>query len=50
MAKKTVADFRTETGKDYIKVITMKKGEKGAYKFIEKIVKREDVDKHLKNG
>jgi len=47
MAKKTVASLQTDSGKDYVKVIKMGKSEKGAYKFIEKIVKRKDVDKYL---
>lgn len=46
MAKKTVASLQTETNK-YSKVIKMTKNKKGNYSFIEKIVKKEDVEKHL---
>lgn len=49
MAKKVVADFKKDTEKDYVKLVKMIKGKKGAYQFIEKMVKKEDVDKYL-NG
>jgi len=46
MAKKTVASLQT-LGKDYVKIIKTVKNEKGNYKFVEKIVKKEDVEKEL---
>ena len=47
MAKKTIASLQTESNKDYIKVIKMRKNENGNYKFVEKIVKRKNVDEYL---
>ena len=47
MAKKTVASLQT-SAKDYVKVIKTVKNEKGNYQFIEKIIKKTDVEKYLK--
>jgi len=47
MAKKTVASLQSESAKDYVKVIKMRKNEKGNYQFIEKIVKKENVEKYF---
>jgi len=51
MAKKVVAGFKDKSnvGKDYTKVIKMIKNEKGSYTFIEKIVRKEDVEKYINN-
>lgn len=47
MAKKVVADFKSDNTKKHIKLIKMIKKENGSYGFKESIIKREDLDKHL---
>ena len=47
MAKKTVADFKQNLGKEYVKIIKTVKNKKGNYTFKEMIVKTEDKDKYL---
>ena len=47
MAKKVVADFKSDTTKNHTKIIRMIKNKKSNYTFIEKIVKKEDVEKNL---
>ncbi|MCF8302592.1 MAG: DUF4295 domain-containing protein [Bacteroidales bacterium] len=48
MAKKVVASLRTQTGKDFAKVIRMVKSKKtGAYAFKEKIMPNDEVKDYL---
>lgn len=43
MAKKVVATLKTGKGKEYSKVITMVKSDKGSYSFKESIVHNDHV-------
>jgi len=46
MAKKVVAGFKEKgVGKEYVKLITMVKGRSGGWKFLEKIVRKDEIIK-----